>query len=332
MRVLLWATVIAAAMAVAATAGSASAQSANHPSVVDAEAHRAELYREGVEAATAGRWGDARALFEGAAAIRSSPKVLFSLAQAEEQLGLFATATADYGHALDGAKLAGEKDVVAAAEHARASVAPRVPHLRVRLAGSAPTASATLDDKLVSLEVPIPVDPGTHRLVVTASGMRAASASVAIGERQELDVPVTLEPEPTAIAMAPAAPASTPSAPPVRSSGPPWRVISLVAAGFGLVGIGVGSYFGVEAMSKNSQSDAAGGCVGDNCPQAAATLRHDALSAATASTAAFVVGGALVAGGVVVWLVAPKPRGDARVGVTPNALVGGRGLSIVGRW
>lgn len=61
---------------------------------------RTELYREGVAAATAGLWTEARDRFRQTLAIRSSPKVLFSLAQAEEQLGQVASAQADYGLSL----------------------------------------------------------------------------------------------------------------------------------------------------------------------------------------------------------------------------------------
>src|SRR5580658_2154677 len=133
------------------------------------EDRRTALYREGVEAATAGLWADARDRFRQALAIRTSPKVLFSLAQAEEQLGQVATASADYGRALDGARATpGESEVVAAADQAQRALAPRVPHVRVVVSGSTAPASATLDDQPIAVGTAIALDPGAHRVVVSA--------------------------------------------------------------------------------------------------------------------------------------------------------------------
>jgi hypothetical protein len=288
-----------------------------------AEDRRTTLYREGVDAATAGRWADARDRFREALAIRSSPKVLFSLAQAEEQLGQVASAQADYGRALEGAKAAAESDVVAAAEQAQRAIEPRVPHVRVVVSGAS-GATATLDEQPIVVGTAVAMDPGAHRVVVSAPGMRAVTASLAIGERQTLDVPVHLEPPgppPTRLETAPR----------VTSSAVPWRTIGLVAAGAGVVGIGVGTAWGLVAKSKNDQSNSSG-CTGDRCTASAAAVRHDALSAASASTVAFVVGGVLAAGGVVLWLVAPTRDADHAVGVTPVALGGGGGIVVMGSW
>jgi hypothetical protein len=294
------------------------------------EARRTALYKEGFDAATAGRWAEARDRFAAALAIRSSPKVLFSLAQAEEQLGQLAAAGRDYARALDGAKAAAETDVAAAAQNAKAALEPRVPTVRV-VAQGAPGATAKLDDQPVAVGTPVPVDPGTHRLVVSAPGMRDAQATVAISERQRLDVPVRLE-----AAGADATP-TTVSLPPASDAAPapsafPWRTVGLVAAGAGVVTLGVGSYFGVEAKSKNDQSNSNGGCNGNDCSAAAAQIRRDAISAGNTSTVLFVVGGVLAAGGIVLWLVAPSSEGSTGVSVTPVALGAGGGLVLGGGW
>ena len=288
-----------------------------------AEDRRTALYREGVDAATAGRWPDARDRFREALAIRSSPKVLFSLAQAEEQLGQVASAQADYGRALEGAKAAAESDVVAAAEQAQRALEPRVPHVRVVVSGAS-GAVGTLDEQPIAVGTAVATDPGAHRIVVSAPGMRAVTTSVAIGERQKLDVPVRLE----AVAQAPA---GLETAPMAATRAVPWRTIGLAAAGAGAVGLGVGVALGLVAKSKNDQSNSSG-CNGNSCTAAAAAVRHDALSAASASTVAFVLGGVLSAGGVVLWLVAPSRDADHAVGVTPVALGGGGGLVVTARW
>src|SRR5262245_52494001 len=78
--------VVVAAFGAALILGSATlAWAQAEPLAGDAE--RKALYREGVDAAASGRWAEAKDLFNKVLAIRASPKVFFSLAQAEEQLG-----------------------------------------------------------------------------------------------------------------------------------------------------------------------------------------------------------------------------------------------------
>jgi serine/threonine-protein kinase len=74
----------------------------------------------------------------------------------------------------------------------------------------------------------------------------------------------------------------------------------------GVVGLGVGSVFGLRAMSIND--DAKG-----HCPQSprcndpeGPELTRDAQSAATVSTIAFVAGAALLVGGAILWFTAPS--------------------------
>jgi hypothetical protein len=300
-----------------------------------AEERRTALYRAGVEAASAGRWMEARLRFSEALAIRASPKVCFSLAQAEEQLGLVASAATDYARALETATAAGEVEVTKAALQAGATIAPRVPHLRVVVTG-ATDATASLDDATITVGTRVPVDPGAHHLVVRAAGMRDVTSTVAIGERQDLDVPVLFEsaPPPTpapSVGTTPVAPISPAPANGTSSEWRPWRTAALVSAGAGVVALGVSGYLALEANSKNNQSNDSG-CQGDQCSPSAANLRYDALSDARASTVAFIVGGALVASGVVLWLVAPSRNSDASVGVTPVALTGGAGMMATGVW
>jgi len=308
-----------------------------------AEARRTALYREGIDLGNAGRWSDACDRFRAVLSIRSSAKVYFSLAQAEEQLGQVASAQADYGRALESARAAGEFDVVQAVDQARAKVDPRVPH--VRLVSTGPGhATATLDGHPVPLGIAIAVDPGTHQVLSSAPGMRDATTSVAIGERQELDVPIVMRPAgaPSPLAATPqssepaAPPNGTPEAPHDASTSPvPFRPIALATAGLGVVGLGIGIAFGLQAKAKNDQSNSEG-CAGTLCPnQSGVSLRQDALSAANVSTLAFVVGGLLATGGVVLWLVAPPATPDraAGVGVSPVALgVGGGGFAVAGGW
>jgi hypothetical protein len=173
------------------------------------------------------------------------------------------------------------------------------------------------------LGVPIAVEPGLHAVSVTAPKKRTWSTSVESkpdGATTTVSIPA-LEPMPD---LAEPAPSSVAGAPPdhqppsIRSDAPPvvsahaistQRYVGAAIAGAGVVALGVGGFFGIQAV--RGRGDA--GCAGTVCSSdaSAATLR-DAKSAATASTAFLVVGGALAAAGITVWLVAPSARSDER--------------------
>ena len=104
------------------------------------------------------------------------------------------------------------------------------------------------------------------------------------------------------------------------------RWIGLGAGGLGVVGIAVGSAFGVIAMSKRDQSnngtpppcDASNHCTSDGL-----SLRQDAKNAANVSTVAFIAGGIAVAAGVVLYVTAPRGGPSASVVVVPTPTAGG---------
>jgi hypothetical protein len=104
-----------------------------------------------------------------------------------------------------------------------------------------------------------------------------------------------------------------------------------VLGGVGLVGVGLGSYFGVRAISKNSDAE-------QHCPRGALCddkqgeeLTDKAQSAARASNIAFAVGGGLVALGAVVYLTGGKKHDD-RVQLVPVLGPGTAAGSFVGRF
>jgi hypothetical protein len=342
--------VLAVALASASMTAPARAQTtgAVGAGAEDREAQRTALYREASTAAGAGHWAEARERLRAALAIRSSPKVLFSLAQTEEQLGQVASAQADYVRSIEGATAAGEGEVVQAAEQARRALSPRVPHVRVvvsvagaaRTRVSASSPSARLDGQPIGLSAAVAVDPGEHQLVVSAPGMRTATANVKVAEGQQLDVPVSLDPDspvppPSPSAQSAPAAAHEPLAPPSRvvhaesppsgargetptSAASPWRAVGLITAGAGVVALGVGTAFGLDSMSKHNSAEKV--CPGATCADAnGASQWHDAVTAGNAATAAFVVGGVALVGGAILWLVAPTSSGaGTRVGFGPG--------------
>jgi len=95
-------------------------------------------------------------------------------------------------------------------------------------------------------------------------------------------------------------------APADSSAGGTQRTIGLVVGGVGVVGLAVGGLFGLSAKAK--KDDSLEHCPDDpnRCDEEGVSLREDALKAANAATIFMIGGGALVAGGVVLYLTAPS--------------------------
>jgi hypothetical protein len=284
---------------------------------------------------------------------RLDPKVgtLAKLAECEEKLGHLATARGRWQQALNLARsTSDERAPLVETELAR--IDRIVPKLSLALSGAAPPGlTVRVDDVDLgpgSLGVPLPVDPGKHTVAASAPGKKAwslvvetrsdgAVVPVAIPDLAPQETPATPTAAPAATSALPptALPASEEK--PASSSSSPLRLIGLATAGAGLVAIGVGTAFGVVAKSKLDSSNQPGGCggpSGNDCPGSSYKTRNDARSAGNLSTAFFVVGGVLAAGGVTLWLVAPRrdaPR-SARIHAAPSLGPGFAGVGLHGTW
>jgi hypothetical protein len=153
----------------------------------------------------------------------------------------------------------------------------------------------------------IETNPGEHAFVFTfANGKQITQrAVIKEGEKaQRVSVAIDAPPPPTK--PAPQAAVTAVPDPPRESPRIDLRTISLATAGAGVLGLGLGAFFGVKAM--NAKSDA--NCIDDRCDPAALS---DARSAATVSTIGFAVGTVLLAGGAVLFLYDMK-KSTTRVG------------------
>jgi len=159
------------------------------------------------------------------------------------------------------------------------------------------------------LGVAIVVDPGPHAIVVNAPGATRWEKNVDVppdGGTASivLVVVATAKAEPT--------PVAEPSDP-----GTPFRIGGLVVAGVGLVGVGLGAAFGLIASSKLSDSNADNHCDAQNtCDPVGLGLRSDAQSAATISTVGFIAGAVMIAGGITMFVLAPK-KSPAQTALVP---------------
>ena len=238
---------------------------------------------------------------------------LYHLAECYEGLGRLASAWTRFSDAADAAKRAGDRERETVARQSADALVPRLPRLKVA-APLSPDITLTLDGapfaRSVVGDLP-PVDPGEHELGADAPGKKHGATKFSAIEASLTTVTVpALEPLPRP--PAPPPPQPTPAATSWHGSA------AVLAAGLGLVGLGIGTAFGVNAI--DDWSTAKQGCSGGGCDPLHFPSWQSAHSAGVASTVSFVVGASLVAAGGVLWLTRPHAA-SAGVGIRPDGAV-----------
>ena len=177
----------------------------------------------------------------------------------------------------------------------------------------------------------LPIDPGEHEVVARAAGFKPWSTRVNVaGEGTTVRVSIpALEPEPAAPAPAQASTEAPPTAE-TPAQAPPRRTLAIAGiatAGVGVVGLGLGTYFGLTAQSKWHQASRSGStCLDTACP----ALTQQASNDATLSTVFFVAGGVLAAAGVTLWVIAPSGKTTEHAELRPAVGPGMAGLELGG--
>ena len=296
-----------------------------------------ELFRQGQSLMQAGKLEEACPKLAESQRLDPGTGTLLNLGACHEKQGKLASAWAEFSDAAALSQRDGRDDRVAFAKEHLAAIEPKLSRLTINVAAGAavPGFEVKLDDAVVggpSLGIALPIDPGPHAVAASAPGKRPwqAQVTIRVGPSQETVVVQALVDAPQEASPS-AAPASAATAPEQSSPGKTQRIIAYGLGGLGVVGLGLGTAFGLTAISKNDESNSKG-CFGNDCISSAAGLRRDARSAGTLSTVAFAVGGAALAGGAILFFTAPssKPsqRASARISVAP----GGALLAIGQAW
>lgn len=310
-----------------------SAQSADDKAAAEA------LFDQGLELMKAGNYAEACKRLESSQQIDPGVGTLLYLGECYERLGKTASAWATFREAASAANAAGQSERAAIGNDRAQKLMPRLLRLQLELDPGLEGIEGleiTRDGKPVTRALwgtPVPVDPGEHTLEVSAPGYETYRTTVGAegeGKTEIVRLPM-LQRSATPPANDAAQPSDAASASVALDEGPRdgsvQRTAGLVAGGLGIVGVGIGSFFGLRAIQKND--DASKSCSGSTCTtQAGVDQTNDALNAARISNVAFIAGGALLAGGVVLYLTAPKQQEVAEVRVAPT--VGGAQLSFGG--
>jgi hypothetical protein len=294
------------------------------------------LFNQAKVAFEAGRFDEACPKYAEAQRLHPTPGTLLNVGRCEEARGNLATA---YGANLAAAILAHKiEDKVGREESARAEVKRLEPLLSMLVLNIPPGARVeglqiTRNGSAVGegqWGAPVPVDAGVITIEASAPGRTAWKSSVTIERKPgstTVDVP--------ALALAPVALQVDKGEPESAWSGQ--KTVALAVGGAGVIGGVLGTIFGVKAIGKKSDADAA--CQPNEpnqCNAAGVALRHEEKSAGTISTISFIAGGVALAGGVVLFVTAPtgsaKKREAMRFEVRPAVAGGDMGLTLRGSW
>ncbi|WP_437736071.1 tetratricopeptide repeat protein [Sorangium sp. So ce1335] len=261
---------------------------------------------------------------------------LLYLAECYEKTGRTASAWATFRQAMSESRAAGQTERARKAQARADRLEPGLSKLTIEVAPEAvavegfsvSVAGKPLDRPLFGIA--IPRDPGEIAIEASAPGHETWKKTVKLGAAgtaanvkvpplkplEAASIAPAADPPPTTTAAEERpAPARGAVAPAASGGGDTTRLIGLVVGGAGVVGLGVGTFFGVRAISKNSEAE--GYCQGGaTCEDPlGVTLTDEASGAATASNIAFGLGAAAVIGGAVLYfVVAPRQESSVQVG------------------
>ncbi len=330
---------------VAAVAG---AQNATDKAAAEA------LFDQGVRLMKQNNFAEACPKLEESDRVDPAVGTLLYLGECYERVGKTASAWATFREAASLATNSNQADRARVAASRAQALEPKLSRLSVELAPEARVSGVVVRRGTQRLEpslygTPLPVDPGEYKIEVTAPGYETWSTPIKVeagGASASVRVPGLVK---SATPVEPAAAPDTPpsvasgSLPPAVSAPAPTRAdgsaqgittqqtLGLVVGGVGVVGVGLGSYFGVRAISKNSDAE-------EHCPKSGFCVDDEGLSltkkankAATASNIAFIAGGVLVATGAVLYLTGGSKGGDS-VALVPSVGPSAAAANLMGRF
>jgi hypothetical protein len=250
-----------------------------------------------------GRYAEALKKFEQSAAIVETPGALLNIGDCEVKLGRYASAVVAFGRAAELASAAGQPERTTEAHDREASVRPLVSTLAVRVDGAVDGIAITVDGRAAANGTPANIDGGEHVVHVSAPCRLDVELRVTVGIRSDArTVKVTLPEDPACGPPRPHVEAPADAAAPR-----PFPTLAVVSGAVGVVALGLGVGFGLDAAGKKSDLESACTSYPSGCP-AARRSELDATAnaadrSATISTIGFAAGVAFVATGVVLYLV-----------------------------
>jgi hypothetical protein len=298
-----------------------------------------QLFKEGRTLVDQGKVAEGCRKLEESQRLDPGGGTLLNVALCHEKEGRTATAWSEFTEALGIAKKDDRPQRIELAQTHIAALEPTLSRLVVQVpeGSDLPELEIKRDGSVVRRAAwgsPMPVDPGEHMIEASAHGKIAWKHSVTVGAKADTKTIVVppLENAPTPPPSPIVSTSSTIVAPQgeVRSSNR--SPAGWVAMGFGAVGIGVGTYFGLRALSQQKEADKA--CDGDRCKsQAGVTANAEAIKAANLATVGFGVG--IVGVGVGTFLLLSSGSGNrSHAATSPSVSISATSdqVTLFGRW
>jgi hypothetical protein len=276
------------------------------------------LFNDAHDLMSQGKFDQACPKLEAASKLYAGSGVLLNLGDCYEHLGRTASAWNEFGEAVSAAERTGRADDQAEAKRRQAALDPKLSKIVIHVAKVSPGLVVKRDGTALdpaAWGIAIPVDPGEHNVTAEGAGRAPWSTTVNMadpGKTVTVDVPESAQgpavspvvasvPLPSPPPQAPASvapPAETPSG----GSTSYWtgrRVGGVVAAGAGVVGLGVGGILGLVAKSKFSSAE-------KESSTSRVTDSSSAVSLGDVATGVVIGGAVVTAAGLMVWLTAPS--------------------------
>lgn len=308
------------------------------------------LFDDALKGMKSGHFAEACPKLEESERIDPAIGTLLYLAECYEKTGRTASAWATFREAASAAQAQGETERTRKAAERADRLQPTLSKLTLKVVPeTAQIASlrVTRDNVVIAktlFGVALPVDPGKYHIVAAADGYQSYEADIEVlanADSKALEIPALVQSTTATVAAAAPATQTAPATsaqptPPPNPEQPPasgsngLRTAAYVTGALGVVSLGVGTYFGVKAISKNN--DAKDHCPGGNTcnDPAGESLTKDAQSAATVSNITIGIGAAFVVAGVVLYLTsAPKEKPASSAHLEMHPLVG-RDLAGIG--
>jgi tetratricopeptide (TPR) repeat protein len=295
------------------------------------------LFQAGRALMTQERYARACPKFAEAYELEPGVGIQFNLADCYEKLGKLASAWINFHEVVSKVQGSEHQNRLEIARQRLTAIEPRLTKLVIDPQEPAQGLTIRRGNQAVGpaqWRVPIAVDPASYWIDAAAPGKTNWRMQVAVEGEGKL-IKVTIPPLSDAVAAAPklGEPSGAADEPEAPSDGSAQTVAGLVIAGAGLVGVVIGAAFGGVAISKKDEAE-------PHCPQPnscydpGADLLEEAQTAGDISTVALAVGGALLVGGVVVWLTAPSDSSQEAATLTLAPQLGPTqaGLSVRANW
>ena len=286
-------------------------------------------FEEGLALLRAGNFAEACPKLEESVRIEPAMGAKYRLAECYESSGRVASAWRLYTEVAEHARAAQQSEREADVRATLERIRPRLPWLLVRVASKSrglEDLRLEIDGAAVQLESagremePLPIDPGSHTISVTAKAHHPWSTTInsTEGATANLEIPA-LEPLPAETIPGAIAPRTPP--PDERPADDatilsPGRITGIVVGSIGVIGLGLGT--ALAFVSKSQWDDALERCVGgatNRCPDDAIEDGATAHDTAVGATVALIAGGALAATGIVLWFALPPDHGESTVSV-----------------